>query len=63
MEFNAAAVKSIKANLASKEISITFSIALNDENMLAAEILAVYTEKNAGKVDVTIGRRWSPLLK
>lgn len=47
-------VKSIKADVAKKEITFSFSTDMNDENMETASELAFYVDKEHGDVEVKI---------
>jgi hypothetical protein len=62
MEFPSATVTSVKANFATKRITIAFTLAINEDSMEAAEELADYTEKDAGKVDLVFTPRQLPLF-
>ena len=53
MEF-AAHVKSVKSDLAKKEITISLVLEMDESTMDAAMEAATYTDKDAGKVMVQI---------
>ena len=61
MEFPQCKVKSVKADIAAGELKIAFSLAINDENMEAAEALALYVDKDDGKVELRIIPQQPPL--
>jgi hypothetical protein len=63
MEFPAATVTSVKANFATKRITVAFTLAINEGSMAAADKLAEYTAKDAGPVDLVITPRQLPLFK
>jgi len=54
MNFPNAKVKSVKADIAAGEIRISFSLPLNEDNLEAASRLALFVEKDAGKVEVSV---------
>jgi hypothetical protein len=54
MEFPNARVKSVRADIGSGEITISFSLALNDDSLEAAKELAFYDDKDQGQVGVTV---------
>lgn len=54
MKFKTATTKGIKADIAKHEITITFVVSLNTENMNIAEELAPYTDEDAGDVELNI---------
>jgi len=62
MEFPSTTVTSVKANFATKRISIAFSMAINEGSMENADTLAQYTGKDAGPVDLVITPRRLPLF-
>jgi len=62
MEFPSTTVTSVKANFATKRITIAFTLAINEDSMKAADTLAQYTEKDAGPVDLVITPRQLPLF-
>lgn len=62
MEFPSATVTSVKANFATKRITIAFTLAINEDSMATADELAEYTKKDAGKVDLIITPRQPPLF-
>ena len=53
MEFTAH-VKGVKADVAKKEITISFVMDMSDANMEEAQELATYTEKDAGAVVIKV---------
>lgn len=53
MEFRAY-VKSIKADVAKKELTISFFADLDDESMAQAEALSMFAHKDSPAVDVTV---------
>ena len=61
MEFPQAKVKSIRADLVNKEITISFTVGLNEESQRAAEDLSQYVDKDMGKVEVRIIPQQLPL--
>jgi hypothetical protein len=61
MEFPNAKVKAVRADIGSGEITISFCLDLNDENLDAARELAFYDDKDHGKVDVSVDPQ-SPAL-
>jgi hypothetical protein len=62
MEFPSSTVTSGKANFVTKRITISFSMAINEDSMAAADELADYTEKDASKVDLVITPKQPKLL-
>jgi len=61
MEFLQCKPTGVKADIASGELKLTFSVKLNDENMEAAEALALYVDKDDGKVELRIIPQQPPL--
>lgn len=55
--------KSIKADFAKREITLTFTVAMDDENMETAAELAPYASEDAGAVDLNIAPYQSTFLK
>jgi hypothetical protein len=53
MQFRAY-TKSVKADFAKREITLTFTVSMDEENMETATELAPYTSEDAGPVDMTI---------
>lgn len=53
MEFRAY-VKSIKADVAKKELTISFYASLDDESLAQAEALSVFAIKDAPAVDLVV---------
>jgi spore maturation protein SpmB len=62
MEFPQAKVKSIKADLVNKEITISFTVSLNDDSQAAAENLSQYVDKDMGKVEVRVIPQQLPMV-
>jgi ribosomal protein L16/L10AE len=62
MEFPQCKVKSVKADIVAGEISIAFTLKLNDDSLEAAEALSMYVDKDQGKVEVRVIPD-QPLLK
>jgi len=58
-----AKAKSVKADLAKKEISISFTMPMNDENTETANELSQYVGKDAGHVELSITPRQIPMFK
>ena len=54
MQFLKCKVNSVKANIATGELTIAFSMNINDGVMEAAESLALYVDKDAGKVELRV---------
>ena len=54
MEFKQCEVKSVKANIANGDMTISFKMAINDDNMETAEALALYVGKDASNVEVRV---------
>ena len=63
MEFPAARAKSVKADIAKEEITLTFKVPLNDELLALSQELAPYTDKDAGQLVLQITPLQPPLLK
>lgn len=53
MQFRAYA-KSVKADVAKKEFTISFTVALDEQSLATAQELAGYTSLEAGPVDLKI---------
>lgn len=53
MEFRAY-VNGIKADVAKKELTLTFKLTLDEESLSTAEELAQYTGEDAGAVELTV---------
>ena len=62
MEFPSAQVTSVKANFATRRITIAFTLAINEDSMAAADDLAAYTDKDASTVDLNIVPRQPALF-
>jgi len=54
MEFPSVQVITVKADIAGRQIKVAFQMALNEQNMEAAEALARYSDKDAGMVELRI---------
>jgi hypothetical protein len=52
-----AKTKPVKADLTNKTITISFTVDMTDEDMLAAEELAFYADKDAGQVEILVTPR------
>ncbi len=57
MLFQTANIKSVKADLAKGEITVSFVVDIDQENMETAHALAVFADNDAGDVEVTIHPR------
>jgi hypothetical protein len=62
MEFPGCKVKSVKADIANGELTISFGMTLNDDSLAAAEALGLYVDKDAGKVEVRVIPNQPPLF-
>jgi hypothetical protein len=62
MEFKNVEVKSVKANIGNKELTLTFALALDEASLAEAQELAVYDDKEHGRVDLTIVPKMPPLI-
>jgi hypothetical protein len=62
LEFIAKA-KSVKADIAKKEITISFVADMNDENMAIADELAFFVDKDAGDVELKVLPRQIKMFK
>jgi hypothetical protein len=62
MEFPQAKIKSIKANLVAREITITFTVAINADSQAAAENLCQYVDRDMGHVDVSMVPQQLPMV-
>jgi len=62
MDFPSVKVTSVKANFATDQITITFTLTANEGSMDAADKLAEYAKKDAGPVDLVITPRQLPLF-
>lgn len=56
-------VKAIKADIAKKEITLSFTVDMNDENMESADDLSFYVDKEHGEVELKILPRMVNFLK
>jgi len=56
-------IKSIKADISKKEISISFVVDMNEENLAEAEELSQFTGKAASDVEVDITSRQIAMFK
>lgn len=54
MEFLQCKVKSVKADIVAGEITIAFTLKLNDDSLESAEALSLYVDKDQGKVEVRV---------
>jgi hypothetical protein len=54
MEFPNAHVKSVKADIAGGEITISFALKLNDDSLEAATALAAYVDREQANVEVRV---------
>jgi hypothetical protein len=62
MEFLKWKAKSVRADIANGELTISFSMAINDDNLEAAYVLGAYLSmKDGGEVEVRIIPRQLPL--
>jgi hypothetical protein len=61
MEFPNCKAKSVKADIANGDLTITFRMKINDDIMEAAEALGLYVGKDAGEVEVRVIPRQPPL--
>jgi len=55
--------KSLKADIAKKEITISFVADMTQENLSEADDLAFYVDKDAGDVEILITPRQQKLFK
>ena len=62
MEFPYCKVKSVKADIANGDLTISFKMAINDVNMETAEALGLYVDKDQGEVELRIIPRQTPLF-
>ncbi|TRZ51170.1 hypothetical protein D4S03_05525 [bacterium] len=62
MKFQQCKVKSIKADIANGELTISFGMAIDDDSMETAERLAIYVGKDASKVEVRVVPQQPPLV-
>ena len=53
MQFRAY-TKSVKADFAKREITLTFTVTMDEENVETATELAPFTSEDAGPVDLTV---------
>jgi hypothetical protein len=62
MKFPQCKVKSVKADIANGNLTIAFSMAINDANMETAEALGLYVgKKDGGEVELRIIPQQIPL--
>ena len=61
MEFPTCKAKSVRADIVNGDLTISFRMAINDQNMEVAEALAVYCDKDAGELELRIIPRQPPL--
>lgn len=57
-----AKTKAVKADLAKKEITISFTVDMGDEELAEAAELATYTDQDAGDVEIVITPRQYNML-
>ena len=62
MRFSPAYVKSVKADIAKKEITFSFTVDFSSENIEEAEALSKYIGEGAGAVQVLISPRQMSFL-
>ena len=55
--------KSLKADIAKKEITISFVADMNEENLAEADELAFYVAKDAGDIEILITPRQQKMFK
>lgn len=55
-------IKSVKADIAKQEITISFVVDMTDENLTISKELSVYADKDLGSVDITITPKQMALL-
>jgi hypothetical protein len=63
MEFHKCKVKSIRADIANGEITISFGLSIDSKSLAIAAELANYADKNAGHVEVQVTPQQLPLIK
>lgn len=61
MEFPYCKVKTVKADIANGDLTVSFSMKLNDDTLAAAEALGLYVDKDAGEVELRVIPRQLPL--
>jgi hypothetical protein len=54
MEFKNAHVKAVKADIGSGELTISFRMAKNEQNMETADLLGTYVGKDGSMVEVDV---------
>lgn len=62
MQFNGAYIKGVKADIAKREITLSFVIDMNKTTLPIAQDLSVYADGRHGSVDLTVLPRQMPLL-
>ena len=62
MKFSKCKIKSIRADIANGELTVSFGLLVSSETLKLAAQLANYADKDAGHVDVEIIPQQLPLL-
>ena len=57
-----AKAKAVKADIAKREITISFTFNMDDEELAIAEELSQYVDKDAGEVELLITPRQLPMF-
>jgi hypothetical protein len=57
-----ARVKAVRADVGRQELTLVFSVRLDEESLDAAQELAQFLDKDAGDVEIKISPRQIPLL-
>lgn len=58
-----AQVKAVKADLAKKQITMSFTVDMTEEDAATADELAFYVDKDAGDVELTVLPRQLKMFK
>lgn len=56
-------VKSVKADVGKRELTLSFTVSLDEENLAAAQELAFYANPDAGAIDLKVLPRQTSMFK